>query len=146
MLYLVVVALIALLFVWPAWRNFRREEEEARHLLQAAVDSGQRDPVTIAPWVDPAKCMGSGSCVACGGSGDPEEPVEDEDPACGDVHPPASTALRTPDAITTARTVVFTCVHSCPPRAENPGAARSYGPAWKASTRWVRRMSARVAA
>lgn len=64
--YLVVVALIALLFVWPAWRSFRREEEEARVLLAKAVAAGQQEPSTLRPYVDPGRCMGSGACVtAC---------------------------------------------------------------------------------
>jgi len=64
--YLVVVALIAVVFVLPAWLSFRREERSARAELARAEATGRGEPLSIRPWVDPGKCMGSGSCIrAC---------------------------------------------------------------------------------
>lgn len=62
--YIIVALLIAVLFVWPAWRRFRHEEQEARHQLAAAVAAGTHEPVTIRPWVHLDRCMGSGACAA----------------------------------------------------------------------------------
>lgn len=62
--YLVVTALIGLVFVWPAWRSFRREEAEARVLLADAVAAGTHEPVSMYPFIDPTRCMGSGTCEA----------------------------------------------------------------------------------
>jgi thioredoxin reductase (NADPH) len=68
--YLVAVAVIAVVFLLPAWWSFRKEEKEARRLLAEAVASGRNEPVTIRPWVNLEKCMGSGVCVAVCPEGD----------------------------------------------------------------------------
>jgi thioredoxin reductase (NADPH) len=62
--YAVVTLFIVVLFVWPAWRRFRQEEQEAREQLAAAVAAGTHEPSTIRPWVHLDRCMGSGACVA----------------------------------------------------------------------------------
>ncbi len=64
--YLVAVAVIAVVFVLPAYLAFRKEEREGLAELQAAIDGGRNEPVSIRPWIDPSKCMGSGACLlAC---------------------------------------------------------------------------------
>jgi len=62
--YLVVIALILVFFVWPAWRNFRREEAEARQAWENAREAGRHEPTSIRPWVNVERCMGSGACIA----------------------------------------------------------------------------------
>jgi thioredoxin reductase (NADPH) len=62
--YILVAVAIAVIFVWPAWRRFRQEEEEAREMLAAAQAAGTHEPTTIRPFIDVRRCMGSGSCVA----------------------------------------------------------------------------------
>jgi thioredoxin reductase/Pyruvate/2-oxoacid:ferredoxin oxidoreductase delta subunit len=62
-LYIGLVVVIGLIFVWPAWRTFRREESEARALLAQAQRDGRHEPISIRPWVDPESCMASGICV-----------------------------------------------------------------------------------
>jgi thioredoxin reductase (NADPH) len=68
--YLVVFALIFLVFVLPAFRSFRKEEAEARRMLEEARASGRTEPTSIRPWVDPERCIGSGLCVAVCPEGD----------------------------------------------------------------------------
>jgi len=64
--YLVVLAIIGVVFVWPAWRSFKREEAEARAELEEARRTGRTEPATMLPWIDVAKCCASGLCVkAC---------------------------------------------------------------------------------
>jgi len=64
--YLIVLGLIGVVFVWPAWRSFRREEAEARAELEEARRTGRTEPATMLPWIDVAKCCASGLCVrAC---------------------------------------------------------------------------------
>lgn len=62
--YVVVVLLIAVFLVIPAWRRMRKEEAVARALREKAVAEGTHEPASVRPWVDPARCMGSGACVA----------------------------------------------------------------------------------
>jgi thioredoxin reductase/Pyruvate/2-oxoacid:ferredoxin oxidoreductase delta subunit len=62
--YLIVTLVILVIFVWPAWRQFRREEAEAREMLSAALAAGMHEPTTIRPWINPERCMGSGACVS----------------------------------------------------------------------------------
>ena len=65
-LYLGAVAIILVVFVLPAFLTFRKEERAARLELEKAEKAGRREPVSIRPWVDAGKCMGSGMCVtAC---------------------------------------------------------------------------------
>lgn len=64
LLYGVVTLMILVFFVGPAWLAFRREEAEARVLLDEALSAGTHEPSTIYPWVDPSACMGSGTCVS----------------------------------------------------------------------------------
>jgi len=64
--YVVVVALIAVFFVFPAFLLFRWEEHEARKEWDAARASERNEPVSMQPWVDPSACIGCGTCVlAC---------------------------------------------------------------------------------
>lgn len=64
--YLIAIAVIAVLFVLPAWLGFRKEEAAARAELERAEAAGRREPVSIRPVVDTSRCMGSGACVtAC---------------------------------------------------------------------------------
>lgn len=66
MLYLGAIGFILVVFVLPAWLAFRREERAALLELEKAEKAGRREPVSIRPWVDAGKCMGSGMCVtAC---------------------------------------------------------------------------------
>ena len=62
--YVVVVVAIVVFLVAPAWIRLRREEEHARELRERAKADGVHEPVSIQPLVNPARCMGSGSCVA----------------------------------------------------------------------------------
>lgn len=62
--YLVVIAGIALFFVLPAWFAFRREEREALAEIAAAEAAGRHEPISIRPFVDLNRCMGSGACLA----------------------------------------------------------------------------------
>ncbi|MCO4768677.1 MAG: NAD(P)-binding domain-containing protein [Deltaproteobacteria bacterium] len=62
--YLIAVGAILVVFVLPAWFAFRKEEREAMAELAAAKAAGRHEPVSIRPWVDEAKCMGSGACLA----------------------------------------------------------------------------------
>ena len=62
--YLIAVAVIGVVFVLPAWFAFRKEEREAMDELAAAKAAGRHEPITIRPWVDEGKCMGSGACLA----------------------------------------------------------------------------------
>lgn len=65
-LYALVVVLIVVFLVFPAWWRLRREERHARALREKAHVEGLHEPPSIRPWIDPAKCMGSGACVkAC---------------------------------------------------------------------------------
>ena len=48
------------------FRRARKESERARRTLQKAVERGQDEPVSLHPYIDPAKCIGAGACVqAC---------------------------------------------------------------------------------
>lgn len=62
--YLVGVLVILVVFVYPAWRSFLAEEAEARRLLAEAKAAGRHEPVSIRPWVNPDRCMGSGACIS----------------------------------------------------------------------------------
>ena len=64
--YIAVLLIIIVVFVFPSYRAFKREEEEAREALASAMASGKHEPVSIRPYVNPERCMGSGACVrAC---------------------------------------------------------------------------------
>jgi thioredoxin reductase (NADPH) len=66
MLYAAAIGLILVVFVLPAYLAFRKEERLALAELEKAEKAGRREPVSIRPWVDAGKCMGSGMCVtAC---------------------------------------------------------------------------------
>lgn len=62
--YLIAVGAIGVVFVLPAFLAFRKEEAVARAELDKAEAAGRREPVSIRPWVDPSRCMGSGACVS----------------------------------------------------------------------------------
>lgn len=62
-LYLLVLVLIFLFFLLPAYLLFRREEAESRRQLELARASGRNEPISIRPWIDAEKCMGSGTCT-----------------------------------------------------------------------------------
>jgi thioredoxin reductase (NADPH) len=52
--------------VLPTYFKIRNEEREARALQEKAIRDGLHEPVSIRPYVDLSKCMGSGSCIrAC---------------------------------------------------------------------------------
>ena len=68
--YAIVLVLISVVFLWPAWRSFRREEAEAREMLAKAQAAGRNEPVSIRPWVDAERCMGSGACARVCPEGD----------------------------------------------------------------------------
>lgn len=61
--YVIAISLVAITFLWPAWRTFRREEAESRAQLAKAQADGRHEPVSIRPWVDAESCMASGICV-----------------------------------------------------------------------------------
>ncbi len=63
-LYLIAIGFILVVFVWPAWRTFRREEAEARKALKEAQEAGRHEPISIRPYVNLDKCMGSGACIS----------------------------------------------------------------------------------
>lgn len=64
--YLLVVFAIVVFLMIPTWLRMRREERRARAILEKAIAEGQHEPISIRPYVDPGRCMGSGACVrAC---------------------------------------------------------------------------------
>jgi thioredoxin reductase/NAD-dependent dihydropyrimidine dehydrogenase PreA subunit len=63
LLYLLVFSFIAVFLVWPTYRGMKREEDRARALRAEAIVQGRHEPVSIHPYVDLGKCMGSGACV-----------------------------------------------------------------------------------
>ncbi|MCO4744938.1 MAG: NAD(P)-binding domain-containing protein [Proteobacteria bacterium] len=66
MAYAIVIALIAVFFVLPAYLLFRREEAEARELWEAAEALGRNEPMSLRPYIDASQCIGCATCVrAC---------------------------------------------------------------------------------
>ena len=64
--YIVVGVLIFVFLVLPTWIRVSLKERKARRDQREAQETGRHEPPSIRPWVDPAKCMGSGACVtAC---------------------------------------------------------------------------------
>ncbi len=64
--YALAVAGIALFLVLPTWLRLTLRDRLARRAHAAAKEEGRLEPVTLAPRIDPALCMGSGACVvAC---------------------------------------------------------------------------------
>ncbi|MEJ2541247.1 MAG: NAD(P)-binding domain-containing protein [Gemmatimonadota bacterium] len=55
--------LLSGLFALPFIRSVRRREREAREARTEATRYGLAEPVTLHPVVDPARCIGIGSCV-----------------------------------------------------------------------------------
>ena len=51
---------ICLLYV----RAYLKKERESREVLDAARDAGLIEPPSLHPAIDPAKCIGCGTCVA----------------------------------------------------------------------------------
>lgn len=62
--YLVVGLLIFVFLVLPTWIRVTLKERKAQRDQAKAIEAGRHEPPSIRPWVDPAKCMGSGACVA----------------------------------------------------------------------------------
>ena len=62
--YVVAGVLIVVFLVLPTWIRVAWKERKARKAQAAAREAGRHEPPSIRPWVDPAKCMGSGACVA----------------------------------------------------------------------------------
>lgn len=54
---------LALLFVFIEWR-IRRRERENREAMARAARLGLDEPVSLHPYIDPDRCIGSGACVA----------------------------------------------------------------------------------
>ncbi len=64
--YFLCIATIGMMLVIPAWSYILWRDWWARRTRDRAIRAGRNEPATILPWVDPAKCIGSGSCVrAC---------------------------------------------------------------------------------
>jgi thioredoxin reductase/Pyruvate/2-oxoacid:ferredoxin oxidoreductase delta subunit len=64
--YIVVGLLIFVFLVLPTWIRVTLKERKAKKDQEKAKETGRHEPPSIRPWVDPAKCMGSGACVrAC---------------------------------------------------------------------------------
>lgn len=64
--YKSVLTIIFFGLVLPTYFKIRNEEREARVLQAKAIKDGLHEPVSIRPYVDLSKCMGSGSCIrAC---------------------------------------------------------------------------------
>ena len=50
---------------WHVWRRGRRERHHAEEWAEAQA-AGLNEPASLHPVVDPARCIGSGTCVrAC---------------------------------------------------------------------------------
>ncbi len=47
---------------WHVWARRRHEQAHAQRLKET-VEAGLNEPPTLHPVVDPARCIGSGSCV-----------------------------------------------------------------------------------
>lgn len=62
--YAIVVLLIVVFLVIPAWVRLTKEEKHARELRERAKADGVHEPASIRPLVDPARCIGTGACVA----------------------------------------------------------------------------------
>lgn len=61
----VTVGPLALLFAFIEWRIRRRERENRAEMVRAAR-LGLDEPVSLHPYIDPDRCIGSGACVtAC---------------------------------------------------------------------------------
>jgi thioredoxin reductase/NAD-dependent dihydropyrimidine dehydrogenase PreA subunit len=61
-----ITALFCMLVVWMYIRRGRRVSEETMHKVEEARASGRHEPVSLHPFIDPDRCMGSGACVdAC---------------------------------------------------------------------------------
>jgi ferredoxin len=56
------LALPVVAVVWHLWQRGRKERAHA-HQLGEAVAAGLNEPPSLHPVVDPARCIGSGSCV-----------------------------------------------------------------------------------
>lgn len=54
---------LALLFAYIEWR-IRRRDRENREELARAARLGLDEPVSLHPFIDPDRCIGSGACVA----------------------------------------------------------------------------------
>jgi thioredoxin reductase (NADPH) len=66
-LNLLLIYALPMLAVWfgYAWMR-RRRHRRAFQKLQASREAGLTEPASLHPWIDPARCLGCGSCVdAC---------------------------------------------------------------------------------
>ena len=61
--YISVLGLIFWVLVVPTFFKIRKEERIARALQEQAIRDGLHEPVSIRPYVDLSKCMGSASCI-----------------------------------------------------------------------------------
>lgn len=55
---------LTVLITIPFWVHSRRREADAAEWEARAADAGLHEPVTLHPVVNPATCIGSGTCVA----------------------------------------------------------------------------------
>lgn len=63
---LLISALILTIAIWLYLRSHRKKSKKVEKKISKAVEWGLHDPVHIHPYIDPAKCIGSGACVkAC---------------------------------------------------------------------------------
>ncbi len=63
---LLISALILTIAIWLYLRSHRKKSKKVEKKISKAVEWGLHDPVHIHPYIDPAKCIGSGTCVkAC---------------------------------------------------------------------------------
>ena len=59
-------ALFSLLVVWMYIRRGRKQSLQTMHKVEEARASGRHEPLSLYPYIDPDRCMGSGACVdAC---------------------------------------------------------------------------------
>lgn len=63
---LLISALILTVAIWLYLRSNKKKSRKVEKKISKAVEWGLHEPVHIHPYIDPAKCIGSGACVkAC---------------------------------------------------------------------------------
>ncbi len=63
---LIISVILLTLAIWLYLRNYKKKSKKVEKKISKAVEWGLHEPVSIRPYIDPAKCIGSGACIkAC---------------------------------------------------------------------------------